>query len=165
MLERLHTHLATLRRAATIDAWYDREVLAGGDIDREIADNLRTSRLFLALVSPDFLNSTYCYEAELQSAIRMHEAGAIVVLPIILEPCDWQESPLGKFKALPTDGKPISDWPNINSAFLDVVKELRRLVQSMSSEKSVEQPPVIPVATPGRSMPSTSPARSSAARR
>ena len=54
-LARLHTHLATLRRERKITAWYDREILAGDDIDSAIGSNLAESEVFLALVSPDFL--------------------------------------------------------------------------------------------------------------
>jgi hypothetical protein len=61
------------------------------------------------------------------SAIRRHEAGEITIVPIILEPCDWLSSPLAQFKALPRDGKAVSEWTNQNTAFLDVVNELRRL--------------------------------------
>jgi hypothetical protein len=50
-LTRLHTHLAMLRRAGVIAAWYDREILAGGDIDREVALSLESSDLFFALLS------------------------------------------------------------------------------------------------------------------
>src|ERR1700733_14201856 len=130
MLKRLHAHLAMLRRDGTLSHWYDRDILAGGNIDREVAKELSQCDLFLALVSPDFLNSRYCYETEMENAIRRHEAGEITIVPIILEPCDWLSSPLAQFKALPRDGKAISDWTNHNNAFLDVVNELRRLASS-----------------------------------
>jgi len=58
-LGRLHTHLAMLRRENLIMTWYDREILAGDEIDREVSSNLRDSDLFLALVSPGFLDSNY----------------------------------------------------------------------------------------------------------
>ena len=141
MLERLHIHLAMLRREGGITEWYDRDILAGGSIDREIASQLDTSRLFLALVSPDFLNSQYCYESEMQRAIEKHAAGEVTIVPIILEPCDWLVSPLKQFKAVPRDGKPVSDWVNQNTAFLDVVTELRRVTQSISSSPEAEQTP------------------------
>ena len=89
-LDRLHTHLATLRRAGQITAWYDREIPAGSEIDREVSSNLEESEIFLALVSPDFLASNYCYEKEMEAALRRHEEGTIRVIPIILEPCDWK---------------------------------------------------------------------------
>jgi hypothetical protein len=129
-LDRLHTHLAMLRRENLITAWYDREILAGDDFGHEISSNLRDSDIFLALVSPDFLASKYCYELEMENALKRHDDGTLRIIPIILEPCDWKSSPLGKLKALPKEGKPISTWTNENVAYLDVVTELRRLSES-----------------------------------
>lgn len=127
-LERLHAHLAILRREGSITAWFDRKILASGNLDLEIMGQLEGSDLFLALVSPDFLNSNYCYEKEMEKALQLHKAGTMRVVPIILEPCDWQSTPLGKLKVVPKDGKPVAEWQNHNTAFLDVVTELRRIV-------------------------------------
>lgn len=133
MLERLHTHLAMLRRDGGISDWYDRKIVAGGLIDHEVAKQLDSSQIFLALVSPDFLSSGYCYEKEMTRAIERHAAGEIAIVPLVLEPCDWLASPLKQFKAIPKDGKPISEWTNKNTAWFDVVTELRRLAQLMPS--------------------------------
>lgn len=127
-LERLHTHLAMLKREQLITAWYDRDILAGGTVDKEINAELASCELFLALASPDFLNSKYCYEREMRMAIDRHAEGNLRIVPIILEPCEWNQSPLGQFKALPKDGRPVSEWTNQNAAFLDVVTELRRVI-------------------------------------
>jgi hypothetical protein len=135
-LERLHTHLSMLRREGKIEEWYDREILAGGDIDTEIATQFKVCELFLALMSPDFLASNYCYEKEMVRALQRHEEGTMRVIPIIIEPCDWQSSPLQRFKALPQDGKPVSDWTNKNNAFLDVVVQLRRVIDETVTAKS-----------------------------
>ena len=87
-LERLHKHMSMLRRDGAIDDWYDREILAGGEIDSEIAAQLEVCEIFLPLVSADFIASDYCYEKEMQRAIERHEAGEIRVVPIIVQPCD-----------------------------------------------------------------------------
>lgn len=127
-LERLHTHLAIMLREGLISAWYDREILAGDELDQKIERALSESEVFLALVSPDFLASNYCYEREMEQALERHAEGSLRVVPIILEPCDWKSTPLAKLKALPKDGKPISTWTNENVAYLDVVTELRRIL-------------------------------------
>jgi len=127
-LDRLHTHLAVLRREGQIETWFDRNILAGGELDREIAEQLEACDVFLLLVSPDFLASGYCYEREMMRALERHDAGEARVVPIIVEPCDWRASPLHKLKALPHDAKPVVEWTNQNNAFLNVVTELRRLV-------------------------------------
>ena len=109
--ERLHTHLASLRREGRIDAWFDRRIMPGDPIDIEIAGELETCGLFLMLVSPDFLASDYCVDRELRRALERNHAGEARVVPIIVEPSDWRSSPLGQLKALPRDGKAISEWP------------------------------------------------------
>jgi hypothetical protein len=74
---------------------------------------------------PDYLASHYCYEREFEKAMQMQDAGELTIVPVIVEPCDWLNTPFGKFKALPKDGKPISTWENKNTAFLDVTQNLR----------------------------------------
>lgn len=126
-LERLHKHLAMLQREGRISTWYDRDILAGAPLDAAISAELDASDLFLALVSPDYLASGYCYEKEFVRALELQQAGNVRVVPIIVEPSDWLSSPLRQFMALPKDGKPISEWTNANNAFLDVVNGLRKL--------------------------------------
>jgi hypothetical protein len=144
VLDRLHVHLAMLRREGRLSAWHDREILPGGVIDDEIASQLHDSELFLPLVSPDFLASQYCYQAELRAAIKRQEAGTMVIVPVIVEPCDWQASPLSLFKAVPRDGLAVSEWTNPNAALLDVVKELRRLIGSAATASSDEHSRNVP---------------------
>lgn len=120
--------MAQMERDAIISPFYDREIPAGGLLDKEISSSLERSELFLALASPDFLDSKYCIEREMARALELHAEGKIVVVPIIAEPCDWQNSPLGKLKAIPRDGKPISEFQNPNTAFLDIIQELRKLI-------------------------------------
>jgi len=137
-LERLHTHLAMLKREGLITAWHDRAILAGDNIDNEIDANLADSEIFIALVSPDFLDSKYCYEREMATALKRHEEGTLRVIPIIQEPCDWTASPLGKLRALPKDGKAISTWANENIAYVDIVKELRRVLAAPAASPASE---------------------------
>ncbi|GAA0640486.1 toll/interleukin-1 receptor domain-containing protein [Brevundimonas lenta] len=126
-LERLHKHLAMLQREGQIATWYDRDILAGSVLDGTISNELDASDLFLAIVSPDYLASGYCYEKEFERALELQQAGKMRIVPIIAEPSDWLSSPLRQFMALPKDGKPISEWTNANNAFLDVITGLRKL--------------------------------------
>lgn len=127
-LERLHVHLAVLRRDGLIREWFDRDILAGEDLDGRIADKLESSSLFLLIITPDFLNSDYCVEREMARALERQKAGEARVIGIIVEPCDWQSTPLRAIKVLPSDGKPVAEWTNANSAWLNVVQEIRRAI-------------------------------------
>lgn len=138
-LDRLRVHLAVLRRDQRIEEWYDRDILAGGEFDTEIAGRLESFDLFLILVSPDFLASDYCVEREMERALERHDSGDVRVVPIILEPCDWMATALGGLKALPKDGTPISEWPSENKAFSDVVQQLRRILNSENATLPTKQ--------------------------
>lgn len=137
-LDRLHVHLANLQREGRIEAWYDHEILGGDVLDDEITRELEAADLFLLLVSPDFIASNYCVEREMQRALERHNAGEARIVPIIVEPCDWAAMPqLRRLKAVPEDGKPISEWTNANNAYLNVVQELRRIVTADEAEAQV----------------------------
>lgn len=130
-LERLHVHLKNLTRGGHIETWYDRDILAGSGLDTEIKQELEAADLFLLIVSPDFIASDYCVERELKRALERHEAGNARVVPIIVEECDWKAmGELKQLKAVPTDGKAISEWANPNTAYLNVVQELRRIIEA-----------------------------------
>ena len=67
----------------------------------------------------------------MKRAMERHEAEQAKVVPIVLRACDWTESPFGKLQALPTDVRPVSSWPNIDEAFTDIAKGLRREVKQI----------------------------------
>ena len=123
--DRLEVHLAMLKREGLIEAWHDRRILAGDEFDREINKELEDADVILLLVSPDFLASRYCYDIEVQRAMQRHEQGLARVVPVILKPSDWTRTLFAKLVAAPTDGRPVTKWPDRDEAFLDVVKQIR----------------------------------------
>jgi len=129
--DKLHIHLAILRRDGEIDAWQDQKILAGSNLNQTISSSLASSEIFIAIVSPDYLNSNYCYEKEFQQALELQAEGKMIIVPVIAEHCDWLNSPFREMKAVPKDGKPISDWTNDNAAYLNIISELRRVLNSL----------------------------------
>jgi TIR domain len=123
--DQLETHLAMLKRQGFIEIWHDRRIIAGESVDETISANLETADIVLLLVSPDFLASDYCYEREMVRATERHEAGLAKVIPVIVRPCDWKDAPFGNLLAAPKDGKPITQWANVDEAFLDVTTAIK----------------------------------------
>src|SRR5438045_5413886 len=103
LLNKLKTHLTPLQREGLIDVWHDRNISAGTEWEREIGQHLNTARIILLLVSPDFIDSDYCYGVEMKRAMERHERGEARVIPVILRPVYWKKAPFGKLQALPTD--------------------------------------------------------------
>jgi hypothetical protein len=145
--DQLEVHLAQLKRDGLIDAWHDRRILAGSNLDDSISEQLESADIVLLLVSPDFINSDYCYSHEMTRALERHERKEVRVIPVILRSCDWTSSPLGKLLAFPTDGRAVTSWPNQDEAFTDVAKAIRKAVVAQGT-KSPIAPPTIPPVTP-----------------
>jgi len=136
-LERLHVHLAQLKRDNLVDTWTDQAIMAGGKLEDSISIALNEADIFIALLSPDYISSNYCYNKEFEKALQMQKEGELIIIPVVIEPCDWLSTPFKEFKALPKDGKPISDWSNINTAFLGVIQEIRNLLDSSNISKGL----------------------------
>lgn len=124
----LEKHLMALKHQGLIDTWHDRRIEVGTALDGEIDRNLNEADVILLLVSADFIASRYCYDVEMRRAIERHKAGEARVIPIILRPCDWRDTPFGNLLAAPKDGKAITTWPNLDEAFLDVVTSIKRVL-------------------------------------
>ena len=151
-LERLHKHLAMLRRDGRLQAWSDHAIIPGDNVGQTISAALDQSSLFIALVSPDYLNSNYCYEKEFERALQLQAEGHLRIVAVILEPCDWLNSPFSQVLVLPKDGKPVSEWTNENTAYLNAVEGIRRALAATPS-------PGPDVVAEGARMTATGPAR------
>lgn len=126
--DQLETHLAMLKRQGLIETWHDRRIVAGDELHGRIGEELERADVILLLVSADFLASDYCYDREMLRAIERHDAGEARVIPIILRPCDWEGAPFGKLRASPNDGKPVSTFPDLDVAFLSIVRDIKQAI-------------------------------------
>lgn len=127
----LDKHLSPLRRSALIETWNDRKIPPGAELDAEIDQRLAGADLVLLLISPDFINSDYCYRREMRTALQRHTKGQARVIPIILRPVDWGRTPIGRLLAAPRDAKPVTTWHRRDDALLDVATSVRRAVEEI----------------------------------
>jgi len=127
----LEKQLKNLNRQGLIDVWHDREISAGTEWEEAIHQRLDEAHIILLLISPDFIASDYSYDKEMTRAMERHEAGEARVIPILLRPSDWEETPFGKLQFLPTDAVPVTRWSNHDDAFLNVAKGIRKTVQEL----------------------------------
>ena len=134
--DELEKHLALLKRQSIIQAWHDRRIGAGSEIDGHISSHIESDDIILLLVSSDFLASDYCYDREMLRAMERHESGEAIVIPVILRACDWHGAPFGKLNASPTDGLPITQWPDRDQAFLEVTRAIRDAVGRLENSEA-----------------------------
>lgn len=129
--DELEVHLAMLKRQGLVDVWHDRRLVAGDRLDWTISKELDQADVILLLVSPNFLASDYCYKIEKGRALERHREGTARLISVILRPCDWTHTDLAQFLVTPTDGKPITQWPDKDAAFLDITRQIRRAIETM----------------------------------
>jgi TIR domain len=132
--DELYVHLANLTRQGKINPWQDRAIEAGAEWNAEIKAQLEAAGVILLLITPRFIYSEYCFDIEMQRAIARHDEGTARVIPIIMKPCDWQGTAFSKLQVLPRDAKPVTSWSDRDEALLDVVKGIRRAVESLAKK-------------------------------
>jgi hypothetical protein len=135
LLKKLQAYLSPLQRQGLIAIWHDRDISAGTEWEREISERLNEAKIILLLVSPDFMNSDYCYSVEMKRALERHERKEAMVIPVIVRPIFWQ-GVLGNIQALPTDAKPLVDrsWHTLDEALYDVAEGIRKIVEKFNSQ-------------------------------
>ena len=153
----LEVQLAMLKRQGLVEIWHDRRLVAGDRLDWTISEELDHADIILLLVSPDFLASDYCYKIEKGRALERHQTGEARLISIILRPCDWRHTDLAKFVVTPRDGKLITQWPDRDEAFLDVVQSIRAALEEIGKTPAAKgthewiEPPAEPEAELPRS--------------
>jgi hypothetical protein len=132
--DKLANHLKLMERQNLITAWYDRDITGGEEWNEQIEQELNTAQVILLLVSDDFLASDFCWGKEMKRAMERHQAKEARVVPIILREVDWQSAPFGKLQALPKNAEAVTNWSNLDQAFADIAKGIRRVVEQMSKK-------------------------------
>ncbi|NJL41041.1 MAG: toll/interleukin-1 receptor domain-containing protein [Leptolyngbyaceae cyanobacterium SM1_4_3] len=142
--DELAKHLRTLERQGIIQAWHDRKIVPGSEWRSEIEQQLNAAQIILLLISPDFMNSDFCWSVELERAIERHNAQEACVIPIILRSVDWQDSPFGRLQALPKDANPVTKWSDRDEAFSNIAQGIKMAVKTLK-ENALPTPAPLPV--------------------
>jgi TIR domain len=128
---KLEDHLSPLKYSGKITIWQDQEIPAGADWEDQIHAHLNDADMILLLISSSFIASKYCWNKEVQTALERHKAGIARVIPILLKPALWQDTPLGQLQVLPTEAKPITQWHDQDAAFEDVARGIQKVVEHL----------------------------------
>ncbi|MEM9117049.1 MAG: COR domain-containing protein [Cyanobacteria bacterium P01_F01_bin.56] len=133
--EELETHLKILNRQGLIQTWSDRCIIPGDEWETDIDANLNRADIILFLISADFIASKYCYEIEMPQAMARHENGEAVVIPVLLRPCDWRNTPFNKLGWLPKNGEPVMTWSDRDAAWLNVEQGIKAVIQQKKGDR------------------------------
>jgi len=128
--DELISDLKILERQGKITIWYDKKLQVGDEWDFEIKKQLQEADVILFVVSRKFIATDYIWDEEIKNALKRHDNREAKVIPIILSPCDWtgESTPFSELQATPTKGKPITTFDNQDEAWLEVLWEIKRVI-------------------------------------
>ena len=133
--EKLKIHLAPLTRDNVV-LWYDGEMEAGDKLTTKISNAIRNSHIFVALLSPEYLDSDWC-QMEYRRAMSRRARGLMRVVATIVRPCLWKETPVADLVVLPDGGRAVIEWRSADTAFLNVAQGIGRVVKSVRKDISI----------------------------
>jgi NACHT domain/TIR domain len=135
-LAQWETYLFPLQQAKQITIWSERHLMAGAPRDQQIHEHLDQAQVIVFLLSPDFFASDEC-----MALIERALAGKARVIPLLLRPSAWQQSPLAPLTYLPSNGLPVTSWDDPDKAFHACYEELLLIINQSQSTPSVEKEP------------------------
>jgi nucleoside phosphorylase/transcriptional regulator with XRE-family HTH domain len=134
----LEKHLRILQQQGFITEWHHRRIAPGTDWSKEIDTHLIRASVILLLISSDFLASDYSYSVEMARSLERHKANEARVIPIILRPTDWFDTPFAHLQALPRNAIPVTTWTNREEAFLEIFTGIRYACEELSTAEFIE---------------------------
>ncbi len=145
--QRILAHLNSFAKAYDLVLWHDEYLEAGQEWKPHIESRLEQTDLFLLLISVDFMNSEFINQVEFKFAIDRHKTNKSVVIPIIINYCQWDidfnftddNFNLNELQVLPQEGKPVDDWKTPEQAYNNIASGVRKVLETIKARKKAEE--------------------------
>lgn len=130
MLDAFLPQLRAIEDRTKLPFWSDKQIIAGEVWDQAIQSAIDQARIFVLLISPHFIASTYIRNNELPAIQDRRDADPanISVVRVLLTPCDHDliEAPNQAVPTHPLDGRlrAISKWGNRGDAYNHARQEI-----------------------------------------
>ena len=127
---RLAEALRPLEDGRLIKVWVDFLIMPGDFFENEIGAAISKADIILVMASNGYFVSRYCSDVELPLALGAMGKNGARVIPVIVDECPWQASPLAGLQALPQNGIPLSKQPSEAMAIKEIVKSIETVLQA-----------------------------------
>jgi len=135
-VEQLTARLSLLRRKGIVNDYHDKAISPTEIWDQHSRSLFRSSDYLLFLMSPAFLETGYFDDSDIKKAVSLAEEGNINIIPILIHECDFSEEPLGKFRTIPLNDRPVDSplWGSEENAWKAVTDGLKELITGEKPE-------------------------------
>ncbi|MDR3724371.1 MAG: toll/interleukin-1 receptor domain-containing protein [Terracidiphilus sp.] len=133
-------------RRDNVSFWTDNDLRAGEEYKKSISQQIDGSQVAILIVSQHFLNSEFIESTEMPQIQQRAEGGELVVVPILVEPCAWQEYPLLASRQMIPGPRPLiehiqndADWAQVR---FDILSSLKLTLHAPQRAESSSRPAV-----------------------
>ncbi len=137
--------MESLRRHNVV-FWFDKDLKPGDEFRRFIESEIDQSQIALLIVSQSFLNSEFIENREMPRIAERARLGLMIVVPVLVEPCDWSEYPfLADRQMVPSSPlieytESEAQWVKVRFQILDGLKaQLKRIREATQSHAQKAQ--------------------------
>lgn len=127
--------LTAYERKGELSVWQDTMIVPGQKWEPEILRKLEQADIVVLLLSNDFIKSDYCMVKEFENAKQRDAAGECVIVPIVVRACPFKKLEFGKIQAIYPNGKAIKQHRDRDVAWLEVTKELDRVIERLKEDR------------------------------
>jgi hypothetical protein len=133
--------LAESLRRLNVVFWYDTELKPGDVFKRQIEAEIDQAQIAILIVSQSFLNSEFIEQTEMPRIAERARRGETIVIPVLVEPCDWSDYPFLADRQMVPSANPLIDftesdakWAKVKFQVLDGLKaQLKRIRETAQS--------------------------------
>ena len=125
----------SLRRQNVV-FWYDKGLIPGDEFKRRIRAEIDRAQIALLIVSQYFLNSQFIETEEMPRIADRAKLGQMVIVPILVESCDWNEYVFLADRQMVPASRPLIEftdsdirWSSVRKEILDGVKAQVKRIQ------------------------------------
>jgi hypothetical protein len=127
----------SLRRYKVV-FWFDHDLKPGDEFRQQIKSKIDQSQIALLIVSQSFLNSAFIESEEMPRISERALEGKMIVVPVLVEPCDWSDYPfLADRQMVPSSPlidytESESSWAKVKYQILDGIKAQVKRIRELS---------------------------------
>ena len=132
--ESMEKTMSLLRKQQNLLDWSDTAILPGQSISTKVRQKIDSSQIMAFLLSSDFIDSEECMKEWTLAKKREDRGDFLFRIPIIIRTCPWKDLLKGDdIKALPEDGRAISQFSDSDIGWQQVYDGIKRVLKELRS--------------------------------
>jgi len=139
-------------RRQNVEFWIDRKLVIADEYRQLIESEIDRADIALLIVSQYFVNSNFIESVEMPRIEERARRGEMLVAPVLVEPCAWQEYPLLADRQMVPASNPLIDytdnesrWAKVRFEILEGLKTQVKRIREAPKPRALKAQTSVPV--------------------